>query len=155
LKSTVLPSEKADSATPELTQLNTTLGRSFDGEALFEQRISRFNSLFAFGAGAALGVFAVRMRRLEIAAAHHAGVSTSVLLTINRFQHAVWVFLASSVALTATLLVTHYYPADNGTLTGLAARVVGLGALGVLCGVSVTIPTIRERALFAYFKQRD
>ncbi|MBC9943548.1 hypothetical protein ICL81_03275 [Leucobacter sp. cx-328] len=155
LHSVVIPADKPDAPSPDLSQLNTTLGRTFDGAAMFSSRMSRFDPYLALIAGAAIGVFAVRSRRLELASAQHAGVGRGALTRMQLLQQSVWVVLASGVTFGATAVFAGYYPDDVGSLLGIAARVIGLGAAGALAGVVVATVTIRERALFIYFKQRE
>ena len=155
LHSVVIPADKPDAPSPDLSQLNTTLGRTFDGAAMFASRMSRFDPYLALITGAAIGVFAVRSRRLELASAQHAGVSRGVLTRMQLLQQSVWVTLASGVTFGVTAVFAGYYPDDVGSLLGIAARVIGLGAAGALAGVVVATVTIRERALFIYFKQRE
>ncbi|MGR4010173.1 hypothetical protein [Leucobacter sp. 1207-22] len=155
LHSVVIPSEKSDAASPDLSQLNTTLGRTFDGAAMFNNRMSRFDTYVALLTGATIGFFAVRSRRLELASALHAGVGRGSLTFTQLLQQCVWIALASGVTFAATAVFASYYPDDAGSLLGIAARVIGLGAVGALAGVVGAAVTIRERALFVYFKQRE
>ena len=155
LHSVVIPSEKSDAASPDLSQLNTTLGRTFDGAAMFNNRMSRFDTYVALLTGATIGFFAVRSRRLELASALHAGVGRGSLTLTQLLQQCVWIALASGVTFAATAVFASYYPDDAGSLLGIAARVIGLGAVGALAGVVGAAVTIRERALFVYFKQRE
>lgn len=155
LHSVVIPSEKSDAASPDLSQLNTTLGRTFDGAAMFNNRMSRFDTYVALLTGATIGFFAVRSRRLELASALHARVGRGSLTFTQLLQQCVWIALASGVISAVTAVFASYYPDDAGSLLGIAARVIGLGAVGVLAGVVGAAVTIRERALFVYFKQRE
>jgi hypothetical protein len=155
LNSVVLPSDSTDAQPPQLTQWNTTLGASFDGATQFEQRISRFDPYLAILLGAVLGFFTVRSRRLELASARHAGVSTPAQLATQLLQQGVWILLGSVLLMSVAWLIALDYPDATAPLLGLALRSVALGTVGALSGATIAVCTIRERALFAYFQNRS
>lgn len=155
LNSVVFPADSADAEPQVLTQWNTTLGASFDGATQFEQRISRFDSYLAILLGAVLGFFTVRLRRLELASARHAGALTAAQLMTQLLQQGVWIVLGSVLLTSVTWLLALGYPDATAALLGLALRSVALGAVGAFSGVTIAVCTIRERSLFAYFQNRS
>jgi len=62
-------------------------GEAGFGSAVFSTRISQLSPFLARIAWAAIGAFAVRVRRLGIAAARHAGVDRTGLVLIQCIQH--------------------------------------------------------------------
>ncbi|WP_336659616.1 hypothetical protein [Leucobacter sp. USHLN153] len=155
LNSVVIPSTDPDVEPAQLTQWNTTLGASFDGAHQFAYRLSRFTSYVSLLIGVSLGFFAVRTRRLEIASALHAGVSTRALVAIQLLQQSVWVFLASVVVGSAAWVVAVTHRGSLESLMDAASRIIVLGGIGALGGVIAAVFTIRERALFMYFQNRS
>ena len=155
LSSVVLPAATADEGGPEFVQLNPSLGSSFDGASMFADRLSRFDGVAAVVFGAVLGFFAVRARRLELASARHAGVSTSALLRIQLLQHGVWLLLATAVLISFTLVAATTHSDSLGSLLGLGLRVILLGVPGAVAGITIAVVSIREHALFAFFKERS
>ncbi len=145
-------SDKSKQST--IAQLNATQGKSFDGNALFQQRTTRFAGVCAALFGVVLGLLSVRIRRLSLASALHAGVSQRALFFIVSLATLAWVLLSLALAVSiATLIST--------TLgDGVAATVLpGLGAtaplwLGAFAGAWLGVSTVKERQLFHYFKTR-
>ena len=155
LNSVVLPADTVETAAPELTQLNTTLGISFEGERLFTDRLSRFNPLLALLGSGILAFFAVWARRLEIAAARHAGVTLADVLVVQLLQHGVWIVLGAAFVVCLGGAIGLGYPDAWSTLTELSLRSIGLATVGALLGVCSASASIRERALFRYFQHRS
>lgn len=68
--SALTPAAKSDKdSSITLEQLNSSLGRSFDGQSIYRKRPTAFLPIMAACTGAVLGYAMVRIRRLEIASA--------------------------------------------------------------------------------------
>lgn len=136
---------------PEITQLNTTLGRTFDGATAFQTRSTRFAAVAAAVGGLALGFVGVRLRRLQLASALHAGASRRALLAITALETCGWVALCGAIVVPATVIAAH---ALGGTSQSYAAGwgVFVAAALGALGGACAAVATTHERHLFRYFK---
>lgn len=139
---------------PAISQLNPTRGKSFDGNALFHQRITRFAGACTALCGIVLGLVGVRTRRLALASALHAGVSQRVLLAIVTLEVLASVLLSAALIVPITALAA-------ATLKGgmMATLVPGACAaiplwLGAFAGAWLGVATIKEHHLFHYFKTR-
>lgn len=147
--------EPAGVAASRTSPLNASLGSSLDGPQLLAARPTRLAPLAAAMLGAALGLLAVRARRLEIASAMHARVPRAHLTWQHVLEAAAWV--GAGTALSAAL-VAHAAidgnpdPALAAWITGMRTVLAGGAAaiLGILAGVVAT----RESHLFRYFKER-
>jgi len=139
---------------PTFSQLNSTKGASFDGAAQFEQRITKWAGAVAGLAGIALGLLGVRMRRLSLAAALHAGVSPAALFAILTLETLAWAALAAALAAPAVFVAAVGF--GGGTPTALPAGVAAACPviIGGLAGAWLGLATIHERHLFRYFKTR-
>lgn len=154
LQMSVLPAA-GDQLQPQLSQLNTTLGTSFDGTGKFESRITRWGYLMSGVLAFGTGWFAVRMRRLELASALHAGVPRRSLSTVIGLEAFAWVLAASALWLGVTLFAASGAPpGDRFALIALGARVWFAGVVGVTFGLGTGIIRTRERDLFRAFKER-
>ncbi|SEA32987.1 hypothetical protein [Leifsonia sp. 21MFCrub1.1] len=143
-----------ESDQPKISQLNTTHGESFDGEALFDSRLTRFSGALTATAGFVLGLMSVRVRKLSLASALHAGVSKRALFGIAMMETAVWsagsmMFGLAIIELIAAAVVGGE---ANVFLAGLFAALPLLPA--ALAGVWIGVATIKEDHLFDYFKSR-
>ncbi len=154
LNSVVLPAERSGEPAPELTQWNTTLGASFDGHQQFMDRFTQHHPYFASSLGAAIGFFALRTRRLEIAASRHARVRTEALLGMQLLQQSVWVVLGGALVTFVGAIISSGHPESAPSLMSATVRITGFAAVGALCGVSAGVVSIRETALFTYFRER-
>lgn len=98
LSSTLSPGSAAQLSKnpPQLSQLNSTLGSAFDGEQLFNDRITRFAPAGAALIGFGLGFAAIRSRRLELASARHAGVQFQSQAAQLAFESAAWSILGAA-----------------------------------------------------------
>ncbi|HEY0215655.1 MAG TPA: hypothetical protein VGC57_04615 [Cellulomonas sp.] len=151
----VLP-DGSDQSTPVVvSQLNTTLGTSFDGVRLHASRLTRHAVWAGLVAAAVLGFVAVRTRRLELAAARHVGVRA-------RHQHAqllveqlAWVVPAAVVvAALAAVLVGAGSGQDPAALAWTAVHTAVPGLVGALLGGQAATALTREEHLFRYFRTR-
>lgn len=145
----------ASGAQVEVSQLNTQLGTNFDGYERFENRVTRFVPVAASMAVLMISYIAVRLRRLEIAARLHDGMSRPQLALLMTAGAASWLVPASLVsAAIGTLLAVTIGGPDGASMayTGFA-----IGAASIVSGIVGTLfatSQIRERHLFIYFKER-
>jgi hypothetical protein len=156
LLSTVLPSADGVSATqPQISQLNPTLGASFAGDAAFFSRITRANPAVSVLVGFSLGFLSVRIRRLHIASALHAGVRRRDVVAIHTLEASAWSLAGGSVAVGIALGATRLVP--DFDQRALLASLIGVplaGLAGVLVGAGASTLMAREKHLFRFFKDR-
>lgn len=146
----------------QIAQLNRTQGSSFDAQREFETRITRFASPLAAGVSFGLGWVSIRLRRLEHAAALHAGQSRSALMLGITLETAAWALLGAVLAGAISLgafgvLATASSASDLSQLTTLIPIVApALPAAGgaALIGAALAGIATREKHLFRYFKER-
>lgn len=138
-----------------VSQLNTTLGTSLDAHDQLVHRITRWAPIEMFFAGLLLALVAVRLRRLEFAAALHARVRKGDLLSIAELETVAWVV---PVFLVGAAISTGF--AVTGTRDDVW-RLVALGMLtplatisGALLGTALGVLLLQENQLFRYFKER-
>ncbi|MDI6099428.1 hypothetical protein QLQ12_12570 [Actinoplanes sp. NEAU-A12] len=139
----------------ETGQLNTRLGTVFDSLGQFDTRPTRFVVPGCALAGLLLGYAAIRLRRLEIAGALHLGQSRRALLATLALETAAWgvlAFLLSAGALFAA--VRWMNAADAVDIYLIDIRGPAAAAASALIGAVLATFRIRERHLFAYFKDR-
>ncbi|WP_438354764.1 hypothetical protein [Microbacterium sp. CJ88] len=137
------------------SQLNTQLGTTFDGHAKFVDRATRLTPLIAAVIGVALGLLSVRLRRLELAARLHDGLGKGHLHQLMLLEGASWFVPAAAISAAAGAVysTTVGFP-DAVALFATAATTPILGALGAALGTIAGVHLVRERQLFAYFKDR-
>lgn len=146
----------------QIGQLNKTLGATFDGTTVFDARITKFVYPLIAGSGLCLGWASIRARRLEHAAALHAGQRRSEQLATILIETGVWVLLGSGVAamiMLAAAIVTDRAGSVAHQPSVVAALSIALAALPVafgaaLLGAAMAASATRERHLFRYFKER-
>jgi hypothetical protein len=156
LRSALIPYSSAEASTIQVTQLNTSLGLSFDGEERFRGRATRWAGLGAAILGTALGLLAIRLRRLELAAARHAGTSALAQLGQLLLETAWWLLMAAAMAgLGLLLAVSLSSGLAAGYLLGLGSSIMAAACLGTLVGTTIGVWSIRESHLFRYFKTRS
>lgn len=146
-----------DGPTPgaEVRQLNTTLGARFAATSTLGTLPGWAPTSAAAFASFALGFLLVRLRRLELAAAMHAGLSRSTLVTQVLLESAGWLLPAISLATPGLILASSSgNPGGAWAAYFPAARTVALACLSVLAGTACGVVATRERHLFRYFKAR-
>lgn len=153
--STVVGGDDAGEGPPTVSQLNASLGRSFDGEAKYRGRASTLLPLLLAASGASLGLFAVRMRRLELAAARLIGIRPLDQCVMLLLESSVWVSVSSMVALgvTAALSATWVSGAFSAVME-FSALAGAAGMIGALSGALVGVASIDSRRALAYFRER-
>jgi hypothetical protein len=152
---TALTVDTASTDPVTVGRLNTSHGTRFDGEADFTGRPTRYVLPGCALAGLLLGFLAVRIRRLEIAAALHLGESRRALLATVLVETAVWAaaaFLLAACALAAGVVAAN--PGDPLTAYLVDVRGPAAAACATLAGALAAVLSIRERHLFRYFKDR-
>lgn len=146
-----------DAATSDLAigQLNNTHGATFDGPALFAQRLTAWAPALSAIAAFILGLLSVRLRRLELASALHARVSRTALLTQLSLETAFWALPAVLTATAATAIASAVLAPESSTeILNVALRSVAIAAPAGILGTIVSGLLTRERDLFKYFKER-
>jgi len=145
-----------DAEDPRVQQLSTRHGQTFTGGTEHDARVSRFAPIIAGAAAAAVGLVAVRRRRLEVAGALHLGCSSSALLTQMLLEALTAVSAAAALtgAGTVVLLASPVGALDPGALGRVAFSCVLLMACGHALGVAIGTLAVRERHLFRYFRHR-
>ncbi|GIF40799.1 hypothetical protein [Actinoplanes xinjiangensis] len=136
-------------------QLNTSRGTRFDALGEFTARPTRFALPACALAGLLLGLIAVRIRRLELAAALHLGASRRDVLAIQVIETAAWA--AAGVVLAAVALLAGVVAAgstDAAAVYLVDVRGPAVAACATLIGAVLGVLTVRERHLFRYFKNR-
>lgn len=155
LLTAVQPSAVESGERPQLSRLNARMGETFDGPSRFAARLTGFSALLAGVLSFAVGWFAVRLRRLELASALHSGVRRGALTGMLLLEAAFWIVPASLVALTVSTLAASAAPdgLDISVLV-LGLRILYCGAIAAFAGTACGMATVRERHLFRYFKDR-
>jgi hypothetical protein len=146
--------EGPDQPSPKLSQLNSSLASEFAAAERFRDRPTRLAPLVALGAGLLVGFGSLLTRRLELASALHCGVGRGPLLWQVAQEGAAWIFGAAILAAPAVVLTAYGAAADTARIAVLGLRSVLAGACGALLGVLASVMWIRERHLFALFKNR-
>ncbi|WP_129583325.1 hypothetical protein [Actinomyces mediterranea] len=139
----------------DMSSLNSTLGTTFSGAALYRDRLTAPIVWILAALGALIGIGAVWRRRLEIASDLHAGVWRVDLAAKVAIQAAsvAGIALVLSAPVVAAIIVRAPGP-DHVSLWRLAAIELGVG-LGCLITASLaTALIVREEKLFDYFKSR-
>lgn len=140
---------------PQLSQLNAALGREFAGAARFESRLTALAPIVALVAGAVVATLAVRRRRIELASQLHAGVTRLDMTVIVGMEAVVWGAAAAVLTGSAGVVAASTMSSDDrAAIVVLTARIAVALVGGVIGGTLAASATIRERHLFAYFKDR-
>lgn len=153
---TVVVADPSSEVQPTQKQLNGRLGATYDASAEFSGRLTKPAPVAAAVLGLALGFVAVRLRRLELAAALHARVPRTALTWQVLLETAAW----TGAGIVVTVPVLWWLAAGAGPAADqvstwvLGMRTVLAGAGAVLVGAVVGALTTREKHLFKYFKER-
>lgn len=139
----------------QLTQLNMSRGSRFDGAALFDERVTAHAPWAATTVAFAVGVASVRIRRLELAAARHAGIRVPAQVLQLALETAAWVAAATLACVAiAAVVAAALLSEDAVALTALAVPIAPPAAAAAMIGSAVGAGLVRERNLFRYFKTR-
>lgn len=138
---------------PELSQLNSSLGRSFDLDSELSRRTTRFAPLVALLIGLIAGSFATLSRRLHLASALHAGVTRFALAALCLLETAIWTIGSAFSVFVFTPVASLQIDLNHRQLLDLVSAEIGLlYIVGVASGTLASFGLIKERRLFAYFK---
>jgi hypothetical protein len=136
-------------------QLNPTLGSTLDPAVLYAGRATRYAPVACLVAGLLLGLVSVRLRRLELASALHAGITHTALRLQVGLETVIWVtaslVLSAPVVWAGASVGNSLSPATTG---GPALVGLGAGVVGVFLGAVAALAITQEEHLFRYFKQR-
>ncbi|SEH69323.1 MULTISPECIES: hypothetical protein [unclassified Leifsonia] len=133
--------------------LNTTRGIAFDrsGGALLREWILSAEVVL----GLAMGALTVRIRRLELIGALHAGVGKPALATQIVIETTAW--LSAAVALTGAafwvVAASEEVPTALSLFLG-ALRLMGCATVATMVGALVSVLALRRRMLYSYFLSR-
>jgi len=156
LPMTLYYGNQGDSATrPVMGQLNTSLGRTFDGYYQFQHRPLRYavvlNGVIAFG----IGLLSVFTRRLELAAAQHAGVTQLQQIIQLVGEALVWITLGTIFSITVLGVYANQTALpDSAALWRIISQLTFVAVICALSGVVIGAALIKESQLFRYFKAR-
>lgn len=139
---------------PVIAQLNVTLGATFNGPALFAERVTRFAGPCAALAGLVLGFAGVRSRRLVLASALHAGATHSDLKGIVAGETVAWGVASAALAMPVVVMIGVTLGSGGGVASAIGIPMMCSLWLAGLVGALSGVLTIRERHLFRYFKDR-
>ncbi|MBO1740682.1 hypothetical protein [Leifsonia sp. TF02-11] len=155
LLASMLPSTGTSSEKPTVAQLNSALGASFDGNAAFAGRLTRFATPLSATIALCLGFVSVRIRRLQQTSALHAGVSRGDLLALNLLEGGAWSAPAAVIGVALASVAAWMIGRDDQlALFEMFAGIPLAGMAGALIGVAVGSMTMSEKQLFRYFKDR-
>jgi hypothetical protein len=143
-----------DAKPPSFSQLNTTLGDSFNGEERFVQRISRFGGAVAAMTGLALGFVSTRLRRLQFASALHAGVSRRAVAGIVFTETVLAGGLSAAVTLPLLCIASVVIDGTSWEVLPFGLTAAAPAWPGAVAGTLLAVTMTRERHLFRYFKTR-
>lgn len=140
---------------PEIRQLNTTLGSRLQADATVGALPWWVSPCAAATIGVTLGLGLMRLRRLELAAALHAGVSRVTLAHQLSLETVGWLAPALAVTVPMLLWVARLHN-PGGVWPALfpGMRVILLAAILAFVGTVVGALRTQERHLFRYFKAR-
>jgi len=149
------PAPGQDASQPQAQQLNSTLGTQFDAQGRLAKvpvwPMTGAAVLLAVG----LGVVLIRLRRLELASALHAGLGSTALALQVAFETLVWLFIAVALLLPAEWWIAAHANPDPALVAFYpAARATMLAAAATLIAAVSQAALTREKHLFRYFKNR-
>lgn len=140
---------------PTIGQLNPKHGTTFTGAAEFDSRITKYNGMVASAALFLLAYLAIRLRRLELAAALHTGVNKAAQALQLLIETGIWIILATILAAPVGVLgIIEALPADRNALVATTVRIIVAGVIAALLGTLSATALTKERHLFRYFKER-
>ncbi|WP_428860558.1 hypothetical protein AB4920_03375 [Bifidobacterium dentium] len=155
--SALTPAAKSDrDSSITLEQLNSSLGRSFDGQSIYRKRSTAFLPIMAACTGAVLGYAMVRIRRLEIVSALHCGVLKPALTLQICVESFIIVAVSATISGSMSYLATMRYVSGTDRwqvlFTALCPALTAYSSY-VLGALACTL-AVREKHLFVYFKKR-
>ncbi|GAA4157349.1 hypothetical protein [Leifsonia shinshuensis] len=155
LLATMSPSAGDGADKPQIMQLNSSQGASFEGNASFTDRLTRAAAPAAAVIAAGIGFAGVRMRRLQHTSALHAGLRKGDLLALGLLEAGGWAAAAGVIGVGAAAVGASMV--ERGDQFAVFASLVGIplaGVAGALIGTAVAAAAMSEKHLFRYFKDR-
>ncbi len=144
-----------DAASPQLRQFNPSAGVRFDGVATFRALPLRPITWAAGLFGLVIGIASVRVRRLELAGALHAGVAKRALALQLALEVGGWLTVAIIPTVTAILVAARWdNPANWWPAFAPGLDSVLLASVTTLVGTLLGLGLTKEKHLFRYFKNR-
>jgi hypothetical protein len=138
-----------------VSRLNSTAGGVLNLADRYENRSTRHAPTAAFLAGLALGGLGMTLRRLEFAAALHAGVPRRALIWQLMLETGAMLAVVGLVAAPVLVWASQAgNPCPSAWLLTAEAVTLGSGGLGVVLGFLIIVAGTRESKLFALFKAR-
>lgn len=136
-----------------ITQLNPTHGTSFAGADLLAGHTTRYAPAAAAIIGVILTLGSARLRRLELAAARHLGVTRTALTCQILIETACWAPIAGLAAGAATVAAGIALHAGTAAIA-LGAKAIVAGFAGCFAGALIAGTITSPRQIVNYFKQR-
>lgn len=154
IRASLLPSD--DHGMPaKLYPFNSSLGTSFNGQALLFGRFTVLAPWVILATGLLLGAASVWRRRLEFSSDLHAGVARRDLVAKFMGETAAWVGATLILALPVMSWLILRNPAfDQSSMWLLAGVHLTTAACSALLGALGSALLIREKHLLRYFKHR-
>ncbi|KFI60949.1 hypothetical protein [Bifidobacterium cuniculi] len=135
--------------------INKGFDSHYDAAASYVQRVTRWMPWLGLVLGVAIGVLAVRRRRLEYAGALHSGQSKGAQLCAIAIEAFVWAGLGALCACALIVSLTQRTaPVDAWAVCATALRTPLAVAAGSVATAVLTGLTIRQSQLFKLFKRR-
>ncbi len=139
----------------KVEQFNGRLGQEFNPVTLIEERITKYVPYVTLVIGLAVGFAAIRLRKLELAAALHAQVRKAHLAWQVTIETILWLVPAILLSSALLLVFAHFQSlALPVELWYLSLTPILVSACGVLLGALAATALTREKHLFVYFKER-
>lgn len=140
----------------QIGRINTTLGTDAPEPSDFDNRITGYAPIVMLAIAVMVGFVLIRMRRIEIASALHAGCPRSAVLLHLLVEASAAIAGVCVICLPVAALVTLVLPdADDAVpVIGALCRVPCAMTVGMLVGTTLGALLVRERQLFVYFKSR-
>lgn len=136
-------------------QLNTQLGTRFGGAERYPERVTRYAPVAAGFLGLILAALPVRLRRLELASRLHDGSSRADLTAQTLLEAVVWILPAMLIAWAGSEIYPYVVAGLESESFGASNYLTpSVGVIGALLGTVVATLVVRERHLFACFKDR-
>lgn len=156
LLTTVLASsDTSGDEQPTLSQLNTTMGKSFDGPIRFDSRLTANAWMAGAVGGFLLGLVSIRRRRMQIASGLHSGVSRGNMYAMLVLETLSWCAIVMVWSAVVVLCFCYLSDLDDRLVTLALGAKIGIAAqIGALLGAVTGALSIREGHLFRYFKDR-
>lgn len=155
LAAAVVTASGADSKPPLIGQLNSTLGSRFDGPNAYAQRPTTLLPGVLVGVGLMIGMFAVGVRRLELADARRLGIRMSDQALHVLLESVAWLFGAAALSFGVTLIVTYAVQAAVvWEVVAYSSAAVGSYVLGGVAGILLGLGMIDSRKMAKYFRER-